>query len=337
MADFNVSGQANAIDKIGSGITLGFGGTALNIASWLRELGHKPYLLTAIDQTTFTGQAIMNALRAGGLSRKYVIDDPQLSDSAFVGALSNGDLHFAVSYMAVSESGRLERALNKVVPRFDWVVFDCNLSNWMIGTIADICKDHGNNLIGAGTSETKIERLSAVQPHGLKAASMNLREASALMSSKEVKPNQLLQLRNQLNCSTLIVTLGEEGWYLVRNEVEHHPPPLGVNPTTTVGAGDAACAGLVNALVAQRPIPEEVNRVVARALRSKFPTTFSERTSAEVLPRIMRRRRMIRNGILSVSLFLVGCILTWVVEHGLAWVVTLFGGFRALMATLTVL
>ena len=324
LAEFNDSGQEHAIDKTGSGVHFGFGGTALNITAWLDELGHKPYLFTAVDHSSFTGQAVLNAIRAGSLSRKYVIDDGQLSESAFVGSLNNGDLHSAVSYMAVGESGRMESMLPGVVPKFDWVVFDCNLSRWMIGAIAEICRDSGITLIGTATSDTKVDRLSAAARYGISAVSMNLREAGVLMGRDEVRPEELPGLRDTLNCDTLMVTAGEDGWYLVQEEVEHYPPPLGADPTTTVGAGDAACAGLINALALQRPIPEEVNRVVARALRSRFPTEFSERTSPDVLPRIIRRRRIVRSGVLSVSLFFVGVVLTWIIEHGLSWVTALF-------------
>ncbi len=327
LAEFNDFGQEDAIDKIGSAVNLGFGGTALNISAWLDELGYRPFLFTAIDHSSFTGQAVLNALRAGRLSTKYVLDDSQLSDSAFVAGLTGGDLNFAVSYMGVGESGRMEDALSEVVPRFRWVVFDCNLSKWMIGVIAELCRDTRATLIGTATSDTKADRLLSAQPYGIGAVSLNLREAGALLDVAEPNPEQFRELRAQLNCETLLVTVGKEGWYLVQNDVAHYSPPLGIDPISTVGAGDAACAGLISALVTSRPIPEEVNRVVARALRSRSPTEFSERTSADVLPRILKRRRMVRNGALSAGLFFIGIVLTWFVEHGLSWLTGLLGSF----------
>ena len=319
LAKFSESGQESAVDKIGSSIDFGFGGSALNIAAWLQELGHKPYLLTAINKSSFTGQAVLNAMRAGGLSRKYVIDDPQLPDSAFVAEVSERSLHSAVSYMGVGESGRIIGRFRAIVSRFEWVVLDCNLSYDMIGEIADICARRSIALVCVATSDVKARRLIATQSHGSRAMCMNRREASSIMSEISIPADGWAELRIALNCSTLLVTAGNAGWHLAtESEVTHYPPPVGVVPETTVGAGDATCAGLINAIVRGQPVPGEVNRVVARALRSRFSTGFSERTSPNALQQFVRKRR-IRNITLAVLIMLAAAVAGRFVELALNW------------------
>ena len=126
LASFDPAKQEDMVDVIGGKVEFGFGGTALNIAAWLKDMGHKPFLCTAINKLSFTGQAIHDAMTAGGLSSKHVIDDHSLPDSAFVAhvdATGNRNLHSAVSFMGVSESNRLIDRLRRVVSRCRWTSF----------------------------------------------------------------------------------------------------------------------------------------------------------------------------------------------------------------------
>ena len=334
LAEFNNFGQENAIDKIGSSVNIGFGGTALNITAWLQELGQKPYLLTAINKSSFTGQTVINAMRAGGLAHKYVIDDKELPDSAFVATVSNRRLHSAVSYMSVNESGSIGEKIEKIVTKFRWVVFDCNLSYGTIERIAEICQRRQIGLIGAATSDTKAARLAATRAYGTRALSMNHREAVILGRELGIVADDFDRLRATLNTRALLVTAGADGWHLAQDngEMLSYPPPAGIVPVTTIGAGDAACAGLVDALIDRDPIPDRVNRVVARALRSRFPTRFAERTSPDALGRFAQSQNQKRILLAVLSAFalvafgwFVKVVLTWFLELGLGRLLKLIG------------
>jgi len=318
LAEFDDAGQESAIDKIGSRVDIGFGGTALNIAAWLQDLEHKPYLLTAINKASFTGQAVLSALRAGKLSRKYIIDDDQLQDSVFVATIKNKSLHAATSYMGVSESACIINRLEAIIPRFRWVVFDCNLSEDVIGKIAAICLNRQIPAIGAATSDTKATRLIAARSYGTRALCMNRREASAIMKKLDLHGEELSELRTALSTKTLLVTAGDKGWHLVEDSAAHYPPPAGIVPETTIGSGDAACAGLVNALVRKEPIPDIVKNMATRALRSRFPSGFAERISADALRRSARNRRK-RQVILGVLGIVAAAALGWFVAQSLEW------------------
>lgn len=324
LAGFDDRGQEKATDKIGSGVSFGFGGTALNVATWLQECGHRPYLLTALNTSSFAGQAILDAMRAGGLSRRYVLDDGELPDGAFVALVHKGDLRSAVSCTRVDESRKLAGRLEKILTRFSWAVFDCNLSTGVIGLIAEVCRRRSIHAIGAATSDTKAGRLQAILPHGVFALCMNRREASVLSASLEIADNAWDELRNRLKADTMIITDAASGWYLIQKDkdVAHYDPPPGIVPVTTLGSGDATCAGLIHALIRQLPVEEEINRMVVQSLRSRLPTKFAERTSPEAMRRFVHKRRAVHR-FLAMLAFVAVVTLTWFIEHILAWLLAL--------------
>ncbi|MDD9863362.1 MAG: PfkB family carbohydrate kinase [Gammaproteobacteria bacterium] len=322
LAEFDDTNQENAVDKIGSGVNFGIGGTAINIAAWLQELEHKPYLLTAINKASFTGQAVLNALRAGRLSPKYILDDPKLRDSAFVAAVSNKRLHSAISCMGVAESRRLIGRLEATIPQFHWVVFDCNLSRGAIEKIAEICRRRHIHAVGAATSDTKATRLTVTRPYGTRALCMNRHEANALTKELGLPDGELRELRTALNTKTLLVTAGDEGWHLAEeDDVTKYKGPEGIVPETDIGAGDAACAGLVHALAQGESIQDTVNGMAGDALRSRLPTSFAERISADALRKFVRNRRKYRI-ILGVLGIVAVATLGWFVEKILEWLLT---------------
>ena len=99
-------------------------------------------------------------------------------------------------------------------------------------------------------------------------------------------------VRRWLGAAVLLVTAGEDGWYLVdATGVEHYSPPEGIVPVNSLGAGDAAAAGLVDALIRDESTAQGVERAITRALRSLYPTRFAQRTSPEAWPEHQRRNR----------------------------------------------
>ncbi len=323
-AEFKDVGQEVSVDKIGSRVDFDVGGTALNIAAWMQELGHKASLLTALNKSSFTGRAVLTAMRAGGLSRKYIIDDERLSESAFVATVKNKDLYSAISCMGIGQStDSIIAKLEIVAAKFSWIIFDCNLSVEVIRKISEISKSQNIPIVGAATSAVKALNLLATQSIGTRALCMNRDEAAALQKAlsiaEGVSDESLKELQRKLNTRTLLVTDGEYGWYLIDSAVNRNSTPAGVVPLTTIGAGDAACAGLVNALAKgekSESVCDTINLVVARALQVRSPTKFSELTSRDAIRQFDRSRRRTRIA-LTVILFVSAVIVTWFIELGL--------------------
>ena len=328
-AEFDDFGQESSVDKIGSRVDFGFGGTALNISAWMQEFEHKPYLLTVINKSSFTGRAVLYAMRAGGLSRKCVIDDERLTESAFVAHVKDKNLYSAISCTGISESDRVIGRLEKTIPRFDWVVFDCNLQEDVIRKITQICQDRQVPAVGAATSDTKATRLKATLSTGTRALCMNRLEARELQAelgvSVGVSDENLLELWSVLNTEILIVTDGRAGWYLVDRHVARYPPPVGAVPKTTIGAGDAVCAGLVDALARGVSVPDQVNFAIGRALQFRSPTRFSERTSLAAMRQYARSQRRNRIALNTLG-FVFAVIVGWFIELALESYLELFAG-----------
>ena len=119
---------------------------------------------------------------------------------------------------------------------------------------------------------------------------------------------------------------GKSKWSLVdKGIVSSHPAPQDVDLETTVGAGDAACAGLVNALVRESSIVDEVDKAATKALQTSHATSFSKKTSSEALQKFMRKNRNRKYILLFVlGLFTIEVIrgvIGWFVEYVMEWLI----------------
>lgn len=260
----------------------------------------------------------MSALRAGGLSRRYVLDDKKLDVSAFVATMKNKRMHSAISCMRIEESNLLMSKFESVISRFRWVVFDCNLSRGMIERIAVICQQKRINLIGSATSDSKAIRLVSTLDYGTRALCMNEGEAKNLMRQFRIGnygrfSDSLMELRSRVKSQALLVTLGSKGAYLATEELKSFGPPEGIVPSSTLGAGGAACAGFVDAIVRGSDVSERVNAVVKQALQSRYPSKFAERTSSKALRGLGRKRRVTISTIILALLigFFKGLVSMW--------------------------
>ena len=319
VAEYDAASQGAISDKIGSSVTLSYGGVALNVTAHLRDVGQDAHIFTAFNRNTLSGRSLLSALKSGGIPTKFVINDTELPESAYVGHMAGGRVESAISSMSVGESRKLSGRLESVVRKFDWVVFDCNLSRGMIEDLAEICEERGINLVGLATSDAKAERLSSARSHGMRAASMNQAEFDQLLIaarrsgsiSGDVEGNEALSsVRMWLNTNVLLVTAGRNGWYLADSSgVRHYRAPEGIVPVNSLGAGDAAAAGLVDSLIRDASIADGVERTVARALRSLYPTRFAQRTSPEAWPDQKRR-----NQVLSIARYVALVVATVIIE-----------------------
>ena len=267
IANFEDAGQETAVDKIGAEFRLGVGGTAYNIAQSLKTLGHEPYLFSALNRQTNSAPIIDRALDNKGLRADYLLDDPTLGESAFVALFRSGELFLASSHTNVDQSQIITDTLPLILPNFEWVIADCNLSQAQIEAIAADCQRHGANLIGAATSEAKAPRFLASAPHTSRAFTMNAREAHALQIASDVAFDDREALRQTVRTELLLVTQGAAGFDIITPAgATSHKPPQVLNPRHTNGAGDAATAALTHALVAGAPIPDTIHAFTADSL-----------------------------------------------------------------------
>ena len=267
IGNFEDVGQETAVDKIGAAFRLEVGGTAFNIARNLKNLGHQPYLFSALNRRTNSAPIIDRALDREGLRPDYVLDDPTLGESAFVALFRSGELFLASSYTNVDQSRFIIEPLPLILPAFDWVITDCNLSRIQIQTVAAACQRQGANLIGAATSETKAPRFLASADYGNRALTVNTREARVLAITSGINPNDHQALRQAIQSDLLLITQGAAGFDIITEAgPTFHSTPRVLNPRHTNGAGDAATAALTHALVTGATIPKTIHAFTADIL-----------------------------------------------------------------------
>ena len=104
IANFEDAGQETAVDKIGTQFRLATGGTAFNVARYLKSLGHETFILSALNRHSESAPIIDRALETAGLRPDYLLDDPTLGESAFVALFRSGELFLASSHTNVDQS-----------------------------------------------------------------------------------------------------------------------------------------------------------------------------------------------------------------------------------------
>ncbi len=95
----------------------------------------------------------------------------------------------------------------------------------------------------------------------------NLAELATLAGQPELPPESVGEAAQQLvqagTCQVLVISMGAAGAMLVTADARHHVTPPLVKRVSTVGAGDSMMAGLVLALLANRPMQEVLQYGVA--------------------------------------------------------------------------
>jgi pseudouridine kinase len=240
--DFNHFGTSNP-----STISTSPGGVARNIAHNLARLGADVGLMTVIGND-LQGKAVLKATKAAGVDISRIRETAAATGTYIAILNPDGELVTAVNDMRavddltpeVITSFAMDIAVAKLI------VADCNLPLATLEAIATLARD---KLFVEPVSVPKSQKLMALLKSGsIFMASPNLDQIESLTGSRDIVAG--CNALHKLGLQTVVAHAGPEGAFVSNGEDINHAPAQSAGPIIDVtGAGDAAVAGLVFALL----------------------------------------------------------------------------------------
>lgn len=247
------------------------GGKGNNVARVLASLGHDVVATGFIGGAT--GDAIIAGLRGEGIQPAFATLDGRASRTCIAildetsGVVT--EVLEAGPTVGTADYDRLLSILEEILPGADAVVISgsapAGSSASDLERVATAARSHGAGMI-VDSSGSTLEALLRARPDVIKP---NEVEIDALIGGTATIAERIRYARDTLLAGHLspgglvLLTLGAEGGALVHDAgVLMARIPAG-KPVNTVGCGDAALAGLVDAVLAERSPGETLRRAMA--------------------------------------------------------------------------
>lgn len=250
-ANLDIKAKSLEVNHFGtsnpSRITTSPGGVGRNIAHNLARLGASVGLISVIGQD-HQGQAVLNATKAAGVDVSR-ISETAPSTGTYIAVLNpDGELVTAMNDMRAADeiSPELIQAHAAALQAATFVVADCNLPMPTLQALANLVRD---KLFIEPVSVPKSAKLKALLQSGpIFMASPNLDQIEDLTGSRDIIEG--CKTFHAMGMQHVIVHAGAEGAFLSNGVDIEHVPIQPTGPIVDVtGAGDAAVAGLIFALL----------------------------------------------------------------------------------------
>jgi ribokinase len=216
------------------------GGSAVNVASTLSRLGCSSYVLSKVGNDQFS-KKILNFLKKENVKTKYIKKEKTLTDFSIV-LMQRGERTILVSHTASKKFSKND-IKEKILKNFDFVISTSIFSNEakeIYMKISEVCEKNKINFV-FNPSITVLRKFDLENVFG-KIIILNEEEAKCLTKEKSIKNAGKKLLKN---FEIVIITLGEKGSILFKDNLKIFQKAFKVNLVSTLGAGDSFTAGFV--------------------------------------------------------------------------------------------
>lgn len=234
------------------------GGTGLNIACLLSDLGHQPVLLTQIGRDV-AGDFLLQRLRQRGVEIITSADVAAGTGSYTSVIEPDGSLHIAVADMTIYETFKASPLLVRVecLTNHDWLCVDTNLPPREVTQLLDAtCARR----VGLTVSKAKAPRMREWLDR-VEVVFTNRIEACALCGLGDASEDGMLMAAlRSLPPETIVMSNGEKPVQVISQDGEISLPAEIVKPVVDVtGAGDALVAASLSALARKQSLVAAIN------------------------------------------------------------------------------
>ena len=245
------------------------GGVGRNIAENLGRLGTSVALVSRVADDTF-GRFVRQETELAGVDITHVVTDAERTATYLATLDSDGSLVVAVSDFAAVDTMQPEHLPADAFDAADYVVLDANLPLPVMISAIQTAQRHGSMIVIEPVSVAKAARLAALHDHGLAVHLLTPNEAEFAALSEHLDP--------LLITSWVCLRRGAQGSRVISGpgtdpvDIPAVPVPA-ADVRDVTGAGDAATAGLVHALVNGAGLEEAVSfghEVAAHTVQSEL-------------------------------------------------------------------
>ena len=231
------------------------GGVGAIMAEELRFQGEDPLFLTPVSQNAAQDQNLTQLLQDSGLRYQTIPTRQPAAWSQFdlnPGGRPKGQWP---TYGWHDIKAAVLKVLEGGWPHSNrWLLLDCSFSTEALGQILRLAQTNRWQVIANGTTKYRCKRLggSALEDCRIHALTLNREEMAVLTQMCGARPNAPHTVRKMFGgAQYLLNTRDREGWTLYTAPNQELSRPAGPKPPGghTLGAGDAATAGLARALL----------------------------------------------------------------------------------------
>lgn len=246
-------------------ITFSYGGVGRNICENLTNFEIKPVFISAFGNDEFS-RVMINDLEKRGVDLSYSIISNDHSSSIYLAFMDKEDLYVGASDMNVLNLITIDSLtrLKDVINDDDYVLFDTNLKEELIGYIANNLK--GIKVVDA-ISASKVLKLKGAL-NRIDILKVNKLEAEKLLG-KCLEKHELdkgVKAIQDLGVKEVILSDGSD-IFLTKDRVYHYMHfAYRENPLNVTGAGDALLAGYVYGRFNKLSLDETVKFAVSCAI-----------------------------------------------------------------------
>lgn len=266
-------------------VTLSPGGVGRNIAENLSRLGRRVSLITVLGDDAYAG-IIREHCRNAGIDLSFSFTDSMGRTSTYLCLNeSNGDLHAAVSDMAICEQMTPERLepLRPMLNRGSFLIADANLPEETLAWIA------GNITIPIAADPVSAAKAARLRPllRKLTFLKPNLQEAEILTGFSAGASGSLSRLADGLHglgVSRVFLSLGDQGVWADDGKEGALLSCVPGSIVNTSGCGDAFVAAAADACLRGLGIMDCARRgLAAAAICAEDPAPVSPKMSVEAI------------------------------------------------------
>jgi fructokinase len=254
------------------------GGAPMNVAYHLKKQGMEPVLISKIGKDKY-GDDLINILKKQNLNIQYLqIDEEQPTGIVHATPGANHEVSYDIVFPSAWDFIDYYDSLTKLVEEADYFIFGSLVARNRIS------KNTLLNLLEA--AQTKVLDINLRPPHYTrelveiflhKADFLKLNEDELrLISGWYLKSNDIYEqinlLQQHYKLDAVVVTRGDKGAILKKEEAFFHHPGFEIKVADTVGSGDAFLAGLL-AHLSKGFSPSE-SLVYANSLGAYIATRF---------------------------------------------------------------
>lgn len=235
------------------------GGKGANQAVAAARLGGKVNMIGRIGKDKY-GEALLRNLKANNVGITGVEYDEDDTGSAFIKVDEKGDNNIVV-YPGANNNVTIEQIERHrdIIEKSDICIVQLEIPYEVVKYVVDVCYKSNIKVIfnpapaGEFIEDYVLKKTFILIPNELELATI---------SGKEINTNdELKTLANKLcnkGCKNVIVTLGDKGSLLVREDMKKYFESVKVMAKDTTGAGDSFIGGLAVALTEGNSIEEAI-------------------------------------------------------------------------------
>ena len=233
-------------------IKINAGGVGRNIAQNLSQLGINTALLGSIGRDSF-GDYVLKISEDAGINTEHIILSSKYKTGIYLAIVNDeGEMELALSDMSIIEETSLDylKSKSQLIKDSKIIVCDTNIDKNSLSFLVDFAQRNDIPICIETVSVAKSKKLQGILK-GVDIITPSKDELFSLtcMNNNDNDIEKASTLLLNQGVKNIVVTLGNQGLYLINHKGITHLPNFPAMAKDVTGAGDSLTAGIIYGLL----------------------------------------------------------------------------------------